>query len=358
MAARPGKPRRLRAAIGRRDHAVGVAIERDTGDGDSRQRRQPALQLSIIRIALGETEAVAIAVGGEDENAAMTGAGLRDIETASLKASLAMLRSVAAALALLGSMIASAAAQDAPRSECLAMANAPPRATPVGLRQAKADEVAITYAGHSTYYIDTPGGVRIATDYSGAYTTGRLPDVVTMNRAHSSHYTLFPDPHIPIVLHGWGDDGQPAHIAQRVGDVFIRNVTTDIRRFFGDNSGDDMIKDGNSIFIFEVAGLCIGHLGHLHHKLDDSHFAAIGRLDIVMVPIDGTYTMSLDGIAEITRRLRASVVLPMHRFMTPLDEFMRRIGQQFSIDMRTERTLEISRDTLPATPTVIILRGV
>ena len=57
-----------------------------------------------------------------------------------------------------------------------------------------------------------------------------------------------------------------------------------------------------------------------------------------MVPIDGTYTMSLDGISEITRRLRASVVLPMHRFMTPLDEFMRRIGQQFAIDMRTERT--------------------
>ena len=204
---------------------------------------------------------------------------------------------------------------------------------------AKADEVAITYAGHSTYYIDTPGGVRIATDYSGAYTTGRLPDVVTMNRAHCTHYTLFPDPRIPHVLHGWGDDGGPAKIAQRIGDVFIRNVTTDIRRYFGDDSSGEMIKDGNSIFIFEVAGLCIGHLGHLHHKLDDSHFAAIGRLDIVMVPIDGTYTMSLDGISEITRRLRASVVLPMHRFMTPLDEFMRRIGQQFAIDVRTERTL-------------------
>ena len=103
----------------------------------------------------------------------------------------------------------------------------------------------------------------------------------------------------------------------------IRNVTTDIRRYYGDDGGE-MIRDGNSIFIFEVAGLCIGHLGHLHHKLDDTHFAAIGRLDIVMVPIDGTYTMPLDGVSEITKRLRASVVLPMHRFATPLDEFMRR----------------------------------
>jgi L-ascorbate metabolism protein UlaG (beta-lactamase superfamily) len=277
----------------------------------------------------------------------------------STETGLAMLRSIAVVFAMLGSLITSAAAQESLRSECLAMANAPPRATPVGLRlAANTDEIAITYAGHSTYYIDTPGGVRIATDYNGAYRTGRLPDVVTMNRAHSTHYTLFPDTHIQHVLHGWGDDGKPAKIAQRVGDVYIRNVTTDIRRYFGDDSNAEMIRDGNSIFIFEVAGLCIGHLGHLHHKLDESHFAAIGRLDIVMVPIDGSYTMSLDGISEITQRLRSSVVLPMHRFMTPLDDFMRRIGQQFAIDVRTERSLTISRGTLPGTPTVIILDGV
>ena len=272
----------------------------------------------------------------------------------------AMMRYFAVISALLYGLMVPAAAEEPLRSECLAMAGAPPRATPVSLRQvaAKADEVAITYAGHSTYYIDTPGGIRIATDYSGVYRTGRLPDVVTMNRAHSTHYSLFPDPKIQHVLHGWGDDGQPAHYAMRIGDVYIRNVTTDIRRYFGENSGGEMIKDGNSIFIFEVAGLCIGHLGHLHVKLDDSQFAAIGRLDIVMVPIDGTYTMSLDGVSEITKRLRASVVLPMHRFATPLDEFMRLIGQQFEIDQRSERTLKISRDTLPGTPTVIILSGV
>lgn len=271
-----------------------------------------------------------------------------------------MWRSLYAGLALFGSLISSAFAQTAvQRSECLAMANMPPRAEPVAFRRfaAKAAEVAITYAGHSTYFIDTPGGVRIATDYSGAYQIGRLPDVVTMNRAHGTHYTLSPDGRIPHVLHGWGKDGQPALIATRIGDVFIRNVTTDIHRYFGEDFGE-MMRDGNSIFIFEVAGLCIGHLGHLHHKLDDSHFAAIGRVDVLMVPIDGTYTMSLEGMSDITRRLRSSVVLPMHRFATPLSDFMRRIGQQFEIDRRSERTLRISRDTLPGTPTVIILDGV
>ena len=77
-----------------------------------------------------------------------------------------------------------------------------------------------------------------------------------------------------------------------------------------------------------------------------------------MVPIDATYTMPLDGVSEITKRLRDSVVLPMHRFMTPLDDFMQRIGQQFEIDRRGERTLKISREALPAKPTVIILEGV
>jgi L-ascorbate metabolism protein UlaG (beta-lactamase superfamily) len=251
-------------------------------------------------------------------------------------------------------------AQNAQRgSECLAMAQRPPRVVPVSLRrQAKADEVSITYAGHSTYYIDTPGGITIATDYNGVYRLDRLPDVVTMNRAHGTHYTLNPDPRIKTVLHGWGDNGQPAVIHERIGDVLVRNVTTDTRRYYGDDSDGEMIKDGNSIFIFEVAGLCIGHLGHLHHKLDESHFAAIGRLDIVMVPIDGSYTMSLDGVSDITKRLRASVVLPMHRFMTPLGDFMQKIGKQFEIDQRTAQTLRISLDTLPRTPTVIILDGV
>ena len=273
-----------------------------------------------------------------------------------------MLRSFPVVIAMLCQLMAPAAAQQQQplRSECLAMADLPPRATPVSLRRiaAKAEEVTISYAGHSTYYIESRDGVRIATDYSGAYKIGRLPDVVTMNRAHSTHYSLNPDRGIGHVLHGWGDDGKPAYINKRFGDVHIRNVTTDIRPYTMDDSHNALVRDGNSIFIFEVAGLCIGHLGHLHHKLDDSHFAGIGRLDIVMVPIDGTFTMSLDGVSEITKRLRASVVLPMHRFATPLDEFMRLIGKQFEIDQRTQRTLKISRETLPATPTVIILDGV
>jgi L-ascorbate metabolism protein UlaG (beta-lactamase superfamily) len=119
-----------------------------------------------------------------------------------------------------------------------------------------------------------------------------------------------------------------------------------------------MVKDGNSIFIFEVAGLCIGHLGHLHHKLDDSHIAAIGRLDVLMVPVDDSVTMTIDGMADITKKLRSSIVLPMHRLGTPLQDFVRRVGSQFEVEIKAGPSFSVSLETLPKTPTVVILEGV
>lgn len=267
---------------------------------------------------------------------------------------------IVASIVVLLSWNGSGMAQDKPvPSQCLAVAQSIPHVRFVSLRNVAADkgEVTITYAGHSTYIIETPGHVTIATDFSGAYTAGKSPDVVTMNRAHSTHYTLNPDPRIAHVLHGWSDSEGPAGHALTVGDVFSRNVPTDIRGYRGGMEAV-MQKDGNSIFIFEVAGLCIGHLGHLHHALDEARYAAIGRLDIVMVPIDGAFTLSLDGMSEITRRLRSSIVLPMHRFSTPLEEFVGRMNGQFEVELRRERSFTVSLDTLPKKPTIIILDGV
>src|SRR5690606_2811347 len=136
-------------------------------------------------------------------------------------------------LAVLGLVVAAtptlAQAPKPPASQCLAMAGTLPRVIHASIRTAAtSDEVTIRYAGHSTYVIETPDGVRIATDYNGTYDTGGVPDVVTMNRAHSTHYTLNPDPRIRHVLHGWGEGPAPAKHALTVGDAFIRNVPTDI----------------------------------------------------------------------------------------------------------------------------------
>jgi len=117
-------------------------------------------------------------------------------------------------------------AEEPPRSECLAMANAPLRATPVSLRRVagqKADQVTITYAGpFDLFHRHARRGAGLATDYSGAYqirpAAGRRHHEY---RAHSTHYTLFPDPaHSPCAARLGATTASPQRISiTRIGDV-------------------------------------------------------------------------------------------------------------------------------------------
>lgn len=217
------------------------------------------------------------------------------------------------------------------------------------------EDVVITYLGHSTFQIDTPGGVSIATDFNGWLRTSRTPDVVTMNKAHSSHYTLNPDPAIGAVLQGWNEaePGQPIEHKLVAGDAYVRNVSTDIRSW-----GGEMEPNGNSIFIVEVAGLCIGHLGHLHHELTDTHYGEIGRLDILMVPVDGGLTLGADSMSRIVKRLRSAVVLPMHRRGPPIETFLSMFDGGFDTQISENRGFTVSMRTLPKKPLILVLQGV
>ncbi|MGV8939007.1 MAG: MBL fold metallo-hydrolase [Allorhizobium sp.] len=220
-------------------------------------------------------------------------------------------------------------------------------------RAALAEDVIIRFLGHSTFEIETPTGITIATDYNGWLRSVRLPDVVTMNKAHSSHYTLSPDPVITNVLHGWSDvPGQPAKHRLLISDAYIRNVSTDIRSYGG------FEENGNSIFIFEIAGLCIGHLGHLHHELTDSHYAEIGRLDVVMVPVDGGLTMGADSMSRVITRLRSALILPMHRRGPPIDTFLAMFGPEFDWSISDHSSVTVSMRTLPKKPLILVLKGV
>ncbi|MBD2749039.1 MBL fold metallo-hydrolase [Microvirga sp. BT688] len=51
------------------------------------------------------------------------------------------------------------------------------------------DEVDLTFVGHATFLIGIPQGVRIATDDSDGTHPRVTPDVATMNKAHSTHFS-------------------------------------------------------------------------------------------------------------------------------------------------------------------------
>lgn len=269
-----------------------------------------------------------------------------------------MLRhALALGLALLTTSPALQAQQARQPSHCIAIADAAP-----GLqylhKAAWTDpvpdySVRIRYLSHASFLIQTVGGLEAVTDYTGFIgNTELVPDIVTMNHAHSSHWTASPDPAIPHVLPGWGPFGEGIEHHLDLGEMLVRNVSTDIRSAMG-----GVEARGNSIFVFEVEGLCIGHLGHLHHEPNAAQYAALGRLDVVMVPVDGGLTVPLATMIDVVDRLKSSIILPMHWFSGySLDAFLAGVSDRFAIDRRSGPEMVVSLRELPSRPTVVVLQ--
>ena len=230
-----------------------------------------------------------------------------------------------------------------------------PRIIPASLQLAAINqgEVRITYIGHSTFQIESARGVRIATDYNDYIRPREVPHIATMNRAHSSHHTSNPDPSIVHVLRGWGQDGDPARHDITFDDVWVRNVPTNIR----DWGGGTMLH-GNSIFVFESGGVCIAHLGHLHHTLTPAHIQEMGRVDVVMVPVDGTMTLNIQDMVEVLKQIQAPLAIPMHIFSEgTLQNFLAAMGEIYETERSPVPTVVVSRETLPSKPKMLVLPG-
>ena len=264
-----------------------------------------------------------------------------------------LLALVAVALAFL------APSADAAEDRCFAIARGPePRrqlVQPAQLRLAdlKRGEVRISYVGHSTFLIESAKGVRTATDYNDYVRPSVVPEIVTMNRAHTTHYTNSPDPGIRHVLRGWNPDGGAARHDVTHEDVRVRNIPTNIRHYGG---GTDVF--GNSIFVFEMGTLCIAHLGHLHHTLTTQQLTAIGQMDVVLVPVDGSWTLDLPGMVEVLKSLKAPLMIPMHYFSPyTLGRFLDAVKDEFEVQTNADPTIVVSRQTLPKKPQVLVLPG-
>ena len=82
----------------------------------------------------------------------------------------------------------------------------------------------------------------------------------------------------------------------------------------------------------------------------------IGRLDVVMVPVDGGYTMSTEAMAEVVQRLRSSVVMPMHWFSgASLETFLTDMAGAFEVVRPETDSIELALNDLPSRPTIMVL---
>ncbi|MBU2533181.1 MAG: MBL fold metallo-hydrolase [Alphaproteobacteria bacterium] len=255
-----------------------------------------------------------------------------------------------------------ASAQQTAPDRCLALAwntvpvatSAPVLKTRLQLAALKPYQVRVTYHGHSTFTIESPKGVTIATDYNDYVRPTDVPTIATMNVAHDTHHSYAPDKNIRHVLRGWNPDGDAAAIHDlTVEDARVRNVPTNIRSSYG---GPPSGRYGNSIFVFEIGGLCIAHLGHLHHTLTTQQLAQIGQMDVVFVPVDGSYTLDMPGTLEVLKALKAPIVVPMHWFSGySLEAFVDAAKGDYEIVRNASPSIVFARDQMPPKPQILVM---
>ena len=173
----------------------------------------------------------------------------------------------------------------------------------------------IKWYGHSCFLLSTDGGTRVLTDPCAPETGYRLADieadVVTCSHGHYDHNYVAAVRGAPQVV-----DTAGGHVLG-AGGGSITGVPTW-------HDGDGGAKRGaNLVFILEVDGLRVVHLGDLGHVPDAAQAAAIGRPDVLFLPVGGTYTIDAAGAAQTAALLRPRRIVPMHyrteRLTFPLD---------------------------------------
>jgi L-ascorbate metabolism protein UlaG (beta-lactamase superfamily) len=152
------------------------------------------------------------------------------------------------------------------------------------------------------------------------------------------------------VLRGWAEGGYAAHdIVER--DLRVFNIPTNIRNW--ENRTTDY--GGNSIFVYEAGGLCIAHLCHLHHTLTPEHLKRMGPIDIVMIAVDGSVTLTQEGALEVVEQIRPKVVIPMHFFgEVTLERFAALFANKYPSKRSESSTVIFSRANLPERQLLIL----
>lgn len=210
----------------------------------------------------------------------------------------------------------------------------------------------ITFIGHSSFEVESPQGARVVTDYNGYLGAERLPEIVTMNNAHDTHYTDFVDKGIKHVLRGWDPAGGIARHNIRFRDLRVRNVPTNLSKLGGKWS------NGNSMFVIEGQGLCVAHISHVHHVLSPEQLRELGLIDVAFAPIDGMWTMSHDELFEVLGKLKPRLIIPMHYgSLGGVEAFIARAKPKYEIRDHDSKTIMVNLRMLPRKTEVLFLQG-
>lgn len=233
-----------------------------------------------------------------------------------------------------------------------------------GLAVENQGPVKIRWHGQSFFEIISSKGTRIVTDPHNLEAfpvpPGIQADLITMSHAHNDHsfVSSVQNYQKAKILAGWVRRGQKTDwnpIDQKFRDVHITTVGT----YHDDSNGSERGK--NTVFIFDVDGMRIVHLGDLGHLLNDAQLKAIGKVDVLMIPVGGVFTINGEEAKKVVEQIKPSkYILPMHygtpqfEDVQPPDEFLEDQKPENIKRLKTNE-LMVRRDFKPKEPVIVLL---
>ena len=212
----------------------------------------------------------------------------------------------------------------------------------------------IKYLGHSCFMITSDTGTKIITDpFEASYVAGgglsygqmkESADIVTVSHGHSDHNNTAVVRGNPEVVRG----------TAKIKGIEFRGIPSDHDEAGGSKRGK------NTIFCFEVDGIRVCHLGDLGHQLSDKQVSELGRMDILLIPVGGYYTIDAKVATQVCNQLKSRVIIPMH-FKTDkcgfpiagVGEFLK--GKE-AVKKLNASEVEFKQGELPSTTQIIVLK--
>jgi L-ascorbate metabolism protein UlaG (beta-lactamase superfamily) len=207
----------------------------------------------------------------------------------------------------------------------------------------------IRWYGHSCFSFTAEDSTRLIVDPFDGSIGYKIPnvdaDIVIVSHDHYDHNYTEAISGSPVIVNSPG--------TYKIKDIPIKGISTYHDELKGDKRGE------NIVFIFEMDGLKICHLGDLGHVLTREQAEKIGRPDILLIPVGGTFTIDITAAEEVINQLEPKLIIPMH-FKTedvslpiaPVDDFIERVGGGKMMDTCY---LDITRQTLPVIPSVWVM---
>lgn len=213
----------------------------------------------------------------------------------------------------------------------------------------------IKWYGHSAFRLAVDSGEKIIIDpyesgaFGGSIGYGAIKDaadIVLTSHDHGDHnYTR-------------DIEGKFAHI-KSAGEYEEKGLKIKAIPTYHDKSKGKE-RGNNLIFVIYAEDLAVAHLGDLGHILDESHLRNLGKIDVMLLPIGGFFTIDAKDATKIMDDVKPAITIPMHyrtdKANMPIEGVDAFIRDKKNVKETDASEIVITKTNLPKENEIILLR--